>query len=123
MIAHDPTLLHLARGGQRLLQVPAGSLLQVHSGSLWLCQSLSGLLPGLPLADSLWQARCELRPGQVWQAPETLWLRLDTPAEACQVMLRQDMAPPGLKSWLQTGWQNLSAYLPARLRYRLPQPY
>jgi len=122
MNAPDAPLLQLPRGGQRLLQLPAGSLLQVHSGSLVLCQSLSGLLPGLSLADSLWQAQCELRPGQLWQAPETLWLRLDTPTEACQLVLRQDPAPAGLKSWLQARWRFLSACLPARLRYRPPPP-
>lgn len=109
MIAQDAPLLHLPRGSQRLLQLPAGSLLQVHSGSLVLCQALSGLLPGLSLADSLWQAQCELQPGQVWQAPETLWLRLDTPTEACQLCLLQAEAPAGL-------WARVRAWLPARLK-------
>lgn len=107
MIAQDAPLLHLPRGSQRLLQLPAGSLLQVHSGSLVLCQALSGLLPGLSLADSLWQAQCELQPGQVWQAPETLWLRLDTPSQDCQLCLLQAEIPIGLwartRAWLRVG--------------------
>ncbi|MBB4846006.1 hypothetical protein HNP55_004560 [Paucibacter oligotrophus] len=110
MTPHDaPLLLQLPRGAQRLLQLPAGSLLQVHSGRLLLCQALSGLLPGLSLADSLWQARCELLPGQVWQAPETLWLRLDTPGQDCLLCLLPAEIPAGL-------WARARAWLGAWLK-------